>query len=124
MGILRRCQRLVHLELACWMIQDVPGVVWRAIETVARRRTETKNVILDVTGPGKSDPNHRRVEIQPPSDTNGGLWLYYFDDQAPRERDGMRRRPVGNIKKTLALDIEELREIRKEFINSSSTVTI
>lgn len=126
MGILKRCQRLVHLELACWMIQDVPGIVWRAIETVAKRRTEaSKNVVVDVAGgSGKCDADHHRiVEIQPVSDTNGGLWLYYLDDQVPRGHNGLRRRPIGNIKKTLALDIEELREIRKQFLSSPSTAT-
>ncbi|ORY97516.1 hypothetical protein BCR43DRAFT_489913 [Syncephalastrum racemosum] len=141
LSILRQCEALRRLEIVCWMIQDVPGVIWNAIESVAQRRIATATRKRDglhaqslvsearsslaaasasASASGSTLPEHENwreghpvFEIHPPSDRTGGVWLYYFDDNATRNQQGLRRREIGHLEKTLALDGEELSEIRK-----------
>ncbi|KAG0168152.1 hypothetical protein DFQ28_004441 [Apophysomyces sp. BC1034] len=118
-GILLRCQRLVHLEMASWMIEEIPGVVWRAIETVAQRRTYSQLTQEERLAENR-DPaarfhggrNATRVfEIHPPTTANGGLWSI-----RERGRDDVLNPEPNRPRQTLALDTEELQEIRKLFL--------
>ncbi|CAM0137421.1 hypothetical protein VKS41_003219 [Umbelopsis sp. WA50703] len=128
--VLRQCKGLGKLEMVCWMLEDVPRCVWRAIEAVARRARQTMQARENV-------------------DSN---WIYFLDDHADRVSESQngildmyervqnlystsdiagtsspsiassrsrRRRDVGSIKKTVALSFEELTEIRKEVIMPS-----
>ncbi|KAJ2964156.1 hypothetical protein NQZ79_g1021 [Umbelopsis isabellina] len=123
--VLRQCKGLGKLEMVCWMLEDVPRCVWRAIEAVARRARQTMQARENV-------------------DSN---WIYFLDDHVDRVNESQsgvvdifervhdlystsdiagsstpstatsrsrRRRDVGSIKKTVALSFEELTEIRKE----------
>jgi hypothetical protein len=129
--VLRQCKGLGKLEMVCWMLEDVPRCVWRAIEAVARRAKQ-------------SIRNRDNIDAN---------WMYFLEDhvdrlqnsgQASTSEDGSdrvqdlystsdfwnntlpsstvirsrRRRDVGSIKKTVALSFEELSEIRKEVIPS------
>lgn len=136
LSILRQCEALRHLEIVCWMIQDVPSVIWNAIESVAQRRiatatrkrdalhaqtlvSEARSSMAAAAAPAPAGREswreaHPVFEIHPPSDRTGGVWLYYFDDSATRDhQQGLRRREIGHLEKTLALDGEELLEIRR-----------
>lgn len=74
--ILRHCRDLVRLEMVAWMTQDVPAIVWRAVETVAIRRQQN--------GPIINSNNNKQS---------------------------------SGLPKTLALNVEELQEIRKLFLD-------
>ncbi|KAF7724393.1 hypothetical protein EC973_001118 [Apophysomyces ossiformis] len=121
-GILLCCQRLEHLELASWMTDEIPSVVWRAIETVAQRRTDPQSIQAkkmierrNASHQSQRDAANRprgvrrisRIyEIHPPTSANGGLWSI-------RQRDERHRMEINLPRQTLALDIEELEEIRQ-----------
>lgn len=127
--VLRQCKGLGKLEMVCWMLEDVPRCVWRAIEAVARRAKQSIRArenadanwmyFLDdhidrmhETGGGQSSDTTSSDRVQDLYSTSE-FWNNTVPTTTSRSR---RRRDVGSIKKTVALSFEELSEIRKEVI--------
>ncbi|GAB5589721.1 hypothetical protein Unana1_04621 [Umbelopsis nana] len=125
--VLRQCKGLGKLEMVCWMLEDVPRCVWRAIEAVARRAKESirprENIdanwmyflddhvdrINETNGQNQDNTLDRVQDLYSTSE----FWSTSVPTTTSRSR---RRRDVGSIKKTVALSFEELSEIRKEVI--------
>lgn len=130
--VLRQCKGLGKLEMVCWMLEDVPRCVWRAIEAVARRAKQSirNRDNIDANWMYFLDDHVDRLHNgQPSTSEDGGSDrvqdLYSTSDiwnntTAPSSTviRSRRRRDVGSIKKTVALSFEELSEIRKEVIPS------
>ncbi|KAG2185283.1 hypothetical protein INT44_002073 [Umbelopsis vinacea] len=132
--VLRQCKGLGKLEMVCWMLEDVPRCVWRAIEAVSRRAKQSirnrdnvdanwmyfledhvDRLQVSSSGHGQTsaseDGSDRVQDLYSTSDSWNNTTL-------PSVVRSRRRRDVGSIKKTVALSFEELSEIRKEVIPS------
>ncbi|KAG0170626.1 hypothetical protein DFQ28_010459 [Apophysomyces sp. BC1034] len=124
MGILRHCRGLVRLEMVSWMVQDVPWIVWRAMDTVSQRRRKTAMV--------EQQPSHSRKPHSTTKSTSKETMMMVAvalrqqngHSPAPRAAFEIARHERQNTRqtyqKTVALDTEELQEIRKAFPVSSN----
>ncbi|KAI8579935.1 hypothetical protein K450DRAFT_239798 [Umbelopsis ramanniana AG] len=133
--VLRQCKGLGKLEMVCWMLEDVPRCVWRAIEAVARRAKQSirNRDNVDANWMYFLEDHVDRLH----GSNSGGSQTSTSEDGSDRVQDlystsdswnntvpsstvvrSRRRRDVGSIKKTVALSFEELSEIRKEVIPS------
>ncbi|KAL0079047.1 hypothetical protein J3Q64DRAFT_1763327 [Phycomyces blakesleeanus] len=91
-SILQHCQGLVQLEMVSWVMQDVPVIVWRAMDTVIERQ-------------GPCQPLSLSIALQPHKTCL---------KPKPSTEDPIQGYPHGTIRKTLRLEQEVLQEIRKE----------
>ncbi|KAF7726574.1 hypothetical protein EC973_008619 [Apophysomyces ossiformis] len=121
MGILQHCRGLVRLEMVSWMIQDVPWIVWRAMDTVSQRRRTT--AVTKQVQPSHACKSHP-ISTKPTSKETMLMVAAAFREHngrapAPRAAFEMarheRENPRRTHKETVALDTEELQEIRKSF---------
>ncbi|KAI9497044.1 hypothetical protein BDB00DRAFT_868878 [Zychaea mexicana] len=116
--VLRQCTRLRWLELSGWLIQDIPSVVWSVI--ARKRRLGCSSSHSAAAADGSGSRSHGNNSSSSSSSSAGdrmvdnGDWQYYLDDAAMlQQRSGdIQYRQVGNLKKTLILDSQELYEIR------------
>ncbi|KAI7871141.1 hypothetical protein BDF14DRAFT_1763496 [Spinellus fusiger] len=103
-GILEHCQGLIQLEMESWMMQDVPFLVWRALETVAERRDpQQKHNVFLAMQPQKMPAKHK-----------GRMLCEVYEDMpaTPRVSVEDMNKEQGSLRKTLRLQREELQEIR------------